>query len=112
LIPAEHSLRWNEESSSMLGTDRETEDAKIVLHDRLNRNPPMVSITLKSGLAVSFDSLQVLWALESRGLEVTLEAGGLVLAVGPRALITEDDREKIRAHRDELLALVTYSEVM
>ena len=35
-----------------------------------------------------------MWSLESRGLEVSME--GCQIAVGPRNLITDADRENIR----------------
>ena len=45
------------------------------------------SITLKGGLVVSLDALQLLWAFEDRGCIVKVEDGALL--VGPRSLITE-----------------------
>ena len=67
-------------------------------------------ITLKGGLTVSLDALQLLWSFENRGCVVKVDAGSLL--VGPRALITDAERGQIREHRDELLALVAYCEVM
>ena len=62
-------------------------------------------VTLKGGLAVSVDALRVLWDLEDRGFELWLDAG--VLCVRP-AVSDASDREAVRAHRDELAALVAY----
>jgi hypothetical protein len=65
-------------------------------------------VTLKGGHVVSLSALQLLWALEARGLQIEREADKL--AVGPRDQLTTDDREQIKAHRDELLQLVDYTE--
>ena len=67
-------------------------------------------ITLKGGLTVSLDTLRLLWAFEDRGCTVKRDAGDLL--VGPRGLVTDDEREQIRAHRQELLALVAYCETV
>jgi hypothetical protein len=67
-------------------------------------------VTLTDGQAVSLQALQVGWTLEARGVSLRIDEDRL--AVGPRELLTDADRAAIRAHRDELLALVRYIEVM
>lgn len=72
---------------------------------------PETVITLKNGFAVSLPALQVLWDLEARAFSLRLaDDGGLV--VSPRGRITPEDDRAIRAHRDELLALVRYCEAV
>jgi TubC N-terminal docking domain len=66
------------------------------------------TVILKGGLSVSLDALRLGWRLEERG--VTLRPDGDGLAVGPRGLLSDEDRGQIRTHRDELLALVRYVE--
>ncbi len=68
------------------------------------------TVVLRGGLSVSLAALQVLWELESRGFEISDEHDMLV--VGPKSLITTEDDQSIRAHRDELLMLVKYGEAV
>jgi len=65
------------------------------------------AITLRGGLTVSLEALQLAWSLEERGVQVTLsDDDGLV--VRPRSQITPSDDQAIRQYRDELIALVRY----
>ena len=68
-------------------------------------------ITLRGGLSVSLDALRLLWDFEHRGCVVRRGDDGM-LEVGPGRLLSDVDREHIRQHRDELLALVTYCETV
>ena len=68
-------------------------------------------VSLRGGLAVPLAALQLLWALEDRGMTVTLNGRG-VLLVGPRRELTAEDREQIREHKDTLKALVAYVELV
>ncbi len=61
-------------------------------------------VTLKGGLTVSLDALRIGWSLEQRGFR--LEPVGGRLRVAPHDALTPDDVVAIKAHRDELLALV------
>ena len=72
---------------------------------------PNSLVSLKGGLAVSRAGLQLLWALEDRGMTVTLNGRGGLL-VGPRRKLTDDDREQIAEHKDTLKALVAYVELV
>jgi hypothetical protein len=65
---------------------------------------------LAGGLTVSLDSLQLLWSLEDRGCVIEAEQGDLL--VGPRGRVTDAERERIRALKFELLALVRYCETV
>lgn len=67
-------------------------------------------VTLKSGLTVPIDALRLLWQLEDRGLSIRSDGDGL--AVGPRDLLSDADRDLIRQHRDDLCALVRYCEAV
>ena len=67
-------------------------------------------ITLNGGLTVSLDALQLLLDFESRGCTVKVEEGSLL--VGPKWLITNAERDRIRLHKAELLALVDYCETV
>ena len=55
---------------------------------------PDRSIVLRAGIVAPIEALELLWSLESPGLEVTLE--GERLAIGPRHLISDHDRAEIR----------------
>lgn len=66
-------------------------------------------VTLVGGLTVPLDALQLLWSLESRGLDLKLGADQGVM-VGPARSLTEEDRQAIRHHRDTLRALIVYCE--
>ncbi len=69
------------------------------------------TVMLKGGVLVSLDALRLLWDFEDRGCIVRRDEDGS-LVVGPRRLITDADRDRIRAHRDELLHLVRYCEAI
>ncbi len=65
-------------------------------------------VSLKGGLTVSVQALQILWDLEGRGLQCWLDGG--VLCIGPTDMITPDDRVTITDYRDELYALLAPNE--
>jgi hypothetical protein len=69
------------------------------------------TVVLKGGFIVSMDALRLAWALEHRGCVLKCADDGS-LFVGPRNQITPADVERIREHRDELLALVNYCETV
>jgi hypothetical protein len=69
------------------------------------------TVVLKGGLCVSVEALRLLWAFENRGCIVRCEDDG-PLFVGPRNQLTEVDVERIREHRDELVALVNCCETV
>ena len=63
-------------------------------------------VVLRGGHVASLDALRLGWNLESRGFR--LEPVGDKLRVAPHTELTPQDVAAIRAHRDELLALVKY----
>ena len=65
-----------------------------------------VVVGVRAALTVSLAALQVGWALEDRGFR--LRPLGDKLQVQPHQRLTADDVAAIKAHRDELLALVKY----
>jgi hypothetical protein len=71
------------------------------------------TVTLKGGTTVSLDALQLLWSFQERGCIVRLAADDCsMLQVGPRQLITDAERERIRELKPELLTLVSYCETV
>ncbi len=50
-------------------------------------------------------ALQILWRLEERGVRVQRDGDDLL--VGPRSLVTDEDREAIRQWKRHLLVLAT-----
>ncbi len=68
------------------------------------------ALVLKGGAVVSIKALNIAWGLEARGAQLTADGDGLLVA--PRELLTPEDRANIRAHRDQLLALVRYAEAV
>ena len=76
----------------------------------LTTNPPE-TVTLKSGLSVSIETLRLAWDLEARGLDLSLSNdGGLI--VRPKSRITTADDAAIRARRNELITLVSACETV
>jgi hypothetical protein len=61
-------------------------------------------VLLRGGIVVPITAIKLLLDLESRGF--TVRADGDWLVVNPRGQLTAADDQAIRAHRDELLALV------
>ncbi len=68
-------------------------------------------VMLGGGLSVPLAALQLLWALENRGLDVQLDAGGGVI-VGPLHHLTDTDKQMITDYRDPLRALIRYCEAV
>ena len=65
-------------------------------------------IVLAPGIVAPMAALTLLWDLEARGLEVSME--GNQLAVGPRNLITDADRAAIRQYSGHLQTVVACCE--
>ena len=63
-------------------------------------------VTLRAGFVASLDALRLGWALEARGFH--LRPVGDKLQVQPSQDLTPEDVAAIKAHRDDLLALVQY----
>lgn len=64
-------------------------------------------VLLRGGLTVPVDALRLAWALETRGLALTLDGDALVVA-GPRGALSEADRAAIRRWREHLKAIASY----
>lgn len=61
-------------------------------------------VVFSSGLALPLAALRLAWELEARGLH--LGADGEMLTLGPRDLITDEDRARVRRWKPHLLAIV------
>jgi hypothetical protein len=72
--------------------------------------PATEMVILQGGRVVDIAAIKVLLDLEERGFTLRAEADSLL--VHPRSRLTMADDEAIRAHRDELLALVRACEVV
>ena len=65
-------------------------------------------VTLRGGRVASLAALRILWGLQSRGF--IIEPAGDKLRVHPARALTPDELAEVRAHRNDLLALVDYCE--
>ena len=63
-------------------------------------------VTLRGGLIVPLPAVQLALNLEARGLH--LRPDGDALLIGPRELLTDEDREAVRHWKPHLLALLAY----
>lgn len=63
-------------------------------------------VTLRGGLTVPLAALRLLWDLEGRGFTLRIGADDGCLIVSPHSRLTLAEDQSIRAHRDQLLALV------
>jgi hypothetical protein len=63
-------------------------------------------VTLKGGLTLPVAAVRLALDLQARGLH--LGADGDMLTIGPRALVTDDDRALCRRWKQHLLAIVAY----
>jgi hypothetical protein len=64
-------------------------------------------VTLKGGLIVALEALQLAWALEDRGARFAVEGEDLVVEC-PRGALTEKDRAAIQRWRSSLKVIVMY----
>ena len=64
-------------------------------------------VTLKGGLIVALEALQLAWALEDRGASFAVEGEDLVVEC-PRGVLTEQDRAAIQRWRSSLKVIVSY----
>lgn len=64
-------------------------------------------VTLRGGLVVPVEALQLAWQLEDRGFRIAL-AGDDALRVTPGSALTEADVALIRQHKPALLAIIAY----
>jgi hypothetical protein len=63
-------------------------------------------VVLKGGVTVPVSAIELGLQLEDKG--VTLVVRGDALGVHPAARLTDDDRVRIRKHRDGLKVIATY----
>ena len=80
----------------------EREGAPVAMNAAASSRPLVV---LRSGVSVTREAVQLLWALEARGLTMRLDGSSLVVT-GLQSQFTLTDLLAIRAHTDELVALV------
>lgn len=64
-------------------------------------------VVLRGGLSLPLAAVRLALDLEARGLHMRREDGD-VLIVGPRELLTAEDRAGLRQWKPQLLAIVTY----
>lgn len=64
-------------------------------------------VVLRGGLALPLVVVRLAWNLEERG--VRLGADGGMLTIGPRELITDEDRALLRQWKPHVLALLAYT---
>jgi hypothetical protein len=68
--------------------------------------PDVELIPLKNGPAVPAPALKLAWELEERGCRFELE--GETLIISPRRLLTDADREAIKAWKPDLVRIIAY----
>jgi hypothetical protein len=66
-------------------------------------------VVLRGGVTVPLDAVRLLLDLEQRGVDLHVDEDGAVVC-RPGRLLTRDDREFIKMHRDGLKALLLYCE--
>jgi len=64
------------------------------------------NVTLRHGLSIPVQAVEIALDLERRGCH--LELDGPDILIGPRHLITDEDRTAVRALKPHLIALVAY----
>jgi hypothetical protein len=65
-------------------------------------------VTLRGGLVVPRPAIHLALDLEQRGCRLRVDPDEDVLVVGPRELLTDEDRAQIRKWRNHLKAIATY----
>ena len=63
-------------------------------------------VTLKGGVSVPLVALQLLWQLEGRGLRFRVDGADII--VNPKTLLTDVDRQQLRALKPAVITLITY----
>jgi hypothetical protein len=69
--------------------------------------PAVAFVTLRGGLIVPLEALQLAWSLEVRGATFAVEGTELVVDT-PRDILTDGDRAAIRRWREHLKAIASY----
>ena len=64
-------------------------------------------VLLRGGVSVPVEALTLLWDFEARGMVLQVLDGGSIV-VGPKAKLTKQDREAIRAGKEGLLTVLAY----
>jgi hypothetical protein len=64
-------------------------------------------VTLKRGLMLPLEALQLAWSLEDRGARLSVD-GDAILVDGPPDLLTEADCAAIHRWKRDLILVVTY----
>lgn len=68
------------------------------------------TVILRGGQVAPIESLKLLWQLEHGGYQVRLDGDGLVVSPGSR--LTRQQRLALRRHKQALIDLVRYVEVI
>jgi hypothetical protein len=69
------------------------------------------TVMLKGGFVVSVEAIRLCLDLEARGCTSELD-GVDGFAIGPKYLLTDDDRQQLRLHRDAVAAVLRYCETV
>jgi hypothetical protein len=69
--------------------------------------PKREFITLKGGLTLPLEAMQLAWSLEDRGFQLATDVLHR-LVITPAAALTEADHQRIRRWRDHLGAIAEY----
>lgn len=67
-------------------------------------------VTLRGGLVVRLDAIELLLDLERRGYRIEREADDVIIT--PRRGLTPDDLRALRLHKPDALAIISYVEAM
>jgi hypothetical protein len=68
---------------------------------------PLTFVTLKGGLVVPLEALELAWSLEGRGAVFAVEGDQLVVDA-PSTTLTPTDRAGLRRWKHHLIAIVSY----
>lgn len=64
-------------------------------------------VTMRGGLTVPLTPLMLVLDLEARGIRLTADEDGAIVAT-PRGRLTDAERDELRRYRNHVLALLAY----